>query len=92
MPRFIATVKTPMNQEAAFAYMADLRNFEKWDPGVASSVQVAGEGPGPDAVYDVDAESGNGRVDVDVRVDPSADRRIVAESDNGAIDVREPRD
>ncbi len=45
----------------------------------------------PDAVYDVDADSGNGRVDVDVRVDPDAERRIVAESDNGAIDVGEPR-
>jgi hypothetical protein len=44
----------------AFEYMSDVRNFENWDPGVVSVTQVAGDGPGPDAVYDVLTEN-NGR-------------------------------
>ncbi len=33
--------------------MADLENFLDWDPGVAAAVQVAGDGPGLDAAFDV---------------------------------------
>ena len=33
--------------------MADLTNFERWDPGVVRADQVAGARPGPDATYDV---------------------------------------
>ncbi len=33
--------------------MADLSNFVHWDPGVVEAHQVAGDGPGPDAVFDV---------------------------------------
>lgn len=38
-------------------------------------------------VYDIDASSDNGSVEVDVRTDPGSDRRITVRSDNGAIDV-----
>ncbi len=31
--------------------MADLRNFEKWDPGVTHSRMVEGTEPGADAAY-----------------------------------------
>ncbi|WP_396894604.1 SRPBCC family protein [Mycolicibacterium sp.] len=44
------TAKTP---QEAFAYMADLRNFAKWDPGVKAVQQVKGSGGGPDTVFDV---------------------------------------
>ena len=37
--------------------------------------------------YAVDADSDNGHVDITVSVDPEADRRVVARSDNGAIDI-----
>jgi hypothetical protein len=37
----------------AFAFMADLTNFERWDPGVVRSEQAVGSRPGPDAAYDV---------------------------------------
>jgi len=33
--------------------MANLTNFAEWDPGVTRVEQVEGEGPGPDAAYDV---------------------------------------
>jgi hypothetical protein len=42
-----------MSPDAAFAYVADLTNFEHWDPGVASSTRVAGTGITADTAYDV---------------------------------------
>jgi hypothetical protein len=39
--------------QEAFAYMADLRNFAEWDPGVREVVQVEGDGVGPGAEFDV---------------------------------------
>jgi hypothetical protein len=33
--------------------MADLTNFERWDPGVVRAEQVVGTRPGPDAAFDV---------------------------------------
>lgn len=57
MATYVTTIRTPRPADAAFAYMADLRNFEEWDPGVRSSVQVVGDGPGPDAEYDVTVDA-----------------------------------
>lgn len=58
MANYKTAVRTPMSVEEAFAYMADLRNFAHWDPGVKKSVQVSGDGPGMDAAYDVTVSSG----------------------------------
>ncbi|MCB1291543.1 MAG: SRPBCC family protein [Mycobacterium sp.] len=44
------TARTP---QKAFAYMADLRNFTEWDPGVKAVRQLEGSGGGLDAVFDV---------------------------------------
>lgn len=57
MARYSTTVRTSMPPAEAFAYMADLRNFERWDPGVTKVVQVSGDGGGPDATFDVDVKS-----------------------------------
>ena len=46
-------VRTPLQPDDAFAYMADLNHFAQWDPGVARVQQVSGDGPGPDAAFDV---------------------------------------
>lgn len=53
MARYVTRVRTPMSAEKAFAYMADLRRFAEWDPGVRRAVQVEGDGGGPEAVFDV---------------------------------------
>lgn len=58
MAKYVTTVRTPKSQEDAFAYLADLRNFAEWDPGVRSAEQVRGDGPGPDAEYDVAVDPG----------------------------------
>jgi hypothetical protein len=44
-----------MSQEAAFDYMADVTNFEEWDPGVSSSKLRDGEMPGKGTSYTVKA-------------------------------------
>ena len=53
MARYTTTVRTDRTPTEAFAFMADLRNFENWDPGVQTATQVVGDGAGPDAEFDV---------------------------------------
>ena len=36
-----------------FAFLADFTNAPRWAPGVVSVDQVAGDGPGPGALYEV---------------------------------------
>lgn len=57
MAQYVTTIETPMAPAEAFAFMADLRNFEAWDPGVQKAVQVEGDGPGPDAEFDVTVDA-----------------------------------
>jgi carbon monoxide dehydrogenase subunit G len=51
--RYVTTVKTAKTPREVFAYMADLRNFAEWDPGVKAVRQVTGSAGGPEAVFDV---------------------------------------
>jgi len=60
MAKYVTTVRTPRSPTEAFAYMADLCNFAEWDPGVRDAVQAVGEGPGPDAEYDVTVDAPGG--------------------------------
>ncbi len=60
MAHYQCRISTPMSVADAFDFMAEVRNFERWDPGVVSAVQVDGEGPGPEAKYDL-LTSNNGR-------------------------------
>jgi carbon monoxide dehydrogenase subunit G len=53
MAQYVTRIETPLLPAEAFTYMADLRNFAAWDPGVEAATQVEGRGPGPDAAYDV---------------------------------------
>lgn len=53
MARYAETIDTTVSGETAFAYLAELENFAKWDPGVRSSVRVAGDAPSLGAAYDV---------------------------------------
>jgi len=58
MARYVTTVRTPWTPEAAFAYMADLRHFAQWDPGVTKAEQAVGNGAGPGAEFDVTVRNG----------------------------------
>lgn len=53
MARYVARTRTDRAADEVFAYLADLRNFAEWDPGVRRVEQVRGDGAGADAVFDV---------------------------------------
>jgi carbon monoxide dehydrogenase subunit G len=53
MARYVTKVRTARTPQEAFAYMADLRNFAEWDPGVKAVKQVEGSGGGPGTTFDV---------------------------------------
>lgn len=53
MATYRTAIRTPLSPSEAFTYMADLRNFAEWDPGVTGVEQVVGNGDGPDAEFDV---------------------------------------
>ena len=53
MARYLVRVRSTKSRAEAFAYMANLANFAQWDLGVIRVEQSEGEGPGPNAVYDV---------------------------------------
>ena len=61
MPRYVTTVSTEWPRAAAFEFMADVRNFVRWDPGV-ESVSVVRDGPGLGASYDVVVRAGPRRL------------------------------
>ena len=65
MARYVMRVRTDLDVEAAFGFMADLSNFAEWDPGVSSAEQVKGDGPGLGAEYDVEASGSMLRYVVD---------------------------
>jgi hypothetical protein len=60
MAKYKVSVESSKSVEEAFAYMADLRNFASWDPGVLAVTQVTGDGAGPDSSFDVAVKSVGG--------------------------------
>lgn len=56
MAKFVTRIATPWSPDEAFDYMVDLRNFERWDPGVRAVRQVVGESGGDGHEFDVDVE------------------------------------
>ena len=71
MARYRMRIRTDWPADEAFAYLADLSNFAERDPGVASSVQVAGDGPGVGAEYYVEASGSVLRYIVDEHESPN---------------------
>jgi len=53
MARYATTVRTQRPAAEVFDYMADLRHFRDWDPGVKHVTQIEGDGGGADGVFDV---------------------------------------
>lgn len=58
MAHYITTVSTSLSPEAAFAYMADVRHFADWDPGVTRAVRVQGDGLSVGSAYDLTVKAG----------------------------------
>ena len=81
MAHYIVRVRTDMPAEQAFNYLADLRTFAEWDPGVVKSVLIEGSAPGPDGVYDVTVLNGGRESTLRYRVtefDGSSRMKVVA--------------
>jgi carbon monoxide dehydrogenase subunit G len=57
MAQYVTTIRTARPADQAFSYLADLRNFADWDPGVTRAEQVTGDGPGPDAAFDLEVRA-----------------------------------
>jgi hypothetical protein len=60
MAKYTVSVESSKSVEEAFAYMADLRNFANWDPGVLTVTQVAGDGAGLGSSFNVAVKSVGG--------------------------------
>jgi hypothetical protein len=58
MAHYVTSVATPRSAADAFAYMADIRHFAEWDPGVKRVLRVAGDGFGLGTAYDLTVQSG----------------------------------
>jgi carbon monoxide dehydrogenase subunit G len=97
MARYVTKVRTARPADEVFAYMADLRNFAEWDPGVKKVVQVKGDGAGPGNEFDVTVSGTTLRYVTKEHVAPthllvvaesstlvSTDRVTVAAADDGA--------
>jgi hypothetical protein len=57
MATYRETVDSVRSPEDTFRFLADLTNFAVWDPGVLAAEQVAGDGPGPGARFDVSVKA-----------------------------------
>jgi carbon monoxide dehydrogenase subunit G len=69
MARYTVTVRTRKTPEEAFDFLADLRNFADWDPGVERTEQVEGDGPGLGAVVAVTLSAVGGPMTLRYRVE-----------------------
>ncbi len=82
MARYICTVHSPLSVEEAFDYMADLRNFAAWDPGVSSATIRDDAEPGLDTAYNVTA---NGARLVYRTVEYDRPGRVVVEANTSRL-------
>ena len=53
MARYTTSFFSPRSPDDAWRFLSDIRLFSTWDPGVAASVQVKGDGPVVGAAYDL---------------------------------------
>ena len=53
MARYKTSVSTPLSAADAFAYMADIRHFVDWDPGITRVVPLNGTTPQLGASYEL---------------------------------------
>ncbi|HEU5150810.1 MAG TPA: SRPBCC family protein [Iamia sp.] len=87
MARYTTTQTTGWDPDTAFAWMADLRHLAVWDPSITTSEQVAGDGPGPGAEYDVTVHAAGGERSMHYRVEEwePAERRLLAVSETPVL-------
>lgn len=86
MPQYTTSVRTPWDPARAFEYMANLENFDEWDPGTKRAKRVVGDAPGLGTAYDLVVRAA-GR-DMTLRYETTefdAPRRLTAKADTGTL-------
>lgn len=90
MADYTVHVHTPRPPADAFAFMADMRHFADWDPGVERATQVRGEGPGADAAFDLDVKGVVGTLGLRYEIsDYEPPRRFVATAITSTLTSRD---
>ncbi len=82
MAHYATRIPSDLDRDAAFAYMADFRNVELWDPGVSNVEQIVGDGPSAEAEYKVTVATGPLIYKV---VEFDAPNRIVLEANTSSL-------
>jgi carbon monoxide dehydrogenase subunit G len=77
MARYTATIETGWPPEDAFDYVADVRNFAAWDPGVRRVTIVRRGAAGVHDAYDVDVRAGRATITLRYEVASSERPRCV---------------
>lgn len=86
MPRYVATIDSPLSPAEAWDLVSDVRRFAEWDPGTLRSVQVAGDSPGPDAAYVLTVKAVPRPIDMRYTVTRfEAPHRLALEADTGVL-------
>lgn len=68
MSTYSTSMTTPRPPEDAFGYLADVRNFALWDPGVREAHAPADQVPGTGATYDLVVKVGPGSTTLSYQV------------------------
>ena len=86
MARYSTTIRTPLDVDEAWHRVADVTRFVDWDPGVLDASQVSGDGPGPNAAYELTVRGLRGvidlRYDVNEYIPPN---RLFLVADTGVL-------
>lgn len=86
MPVYVATIDSPLAPAEVWDLVSDVRRFAEWDPGTLRAVQVAGDGPGPDAAYMLTVKGVPRPIDLRYTVTRfEAPRRLALEADTGVL-------
>ena len=87
MASYSATVSSQQPADQVFAYLADFRSIEEWDPSVTSSVHVNGDDPITlGAIFTVTTGRMLSKVVLDYEtVELTRPRRIVLRGENGSM-------
>ena len=86
MARYVAKVPTSRSAADAFAYMADARHFEEWDPGVTGVTLVSGQPGTVGATFDVDVKNGGRTMRLQyVTVEVDEPRRLLLKAETSRL-------
>jgi hypothetical protein len=85
MARYSTRIASHLTQPEAFRYMADLRNFPRWDPGVRAARLLEGDPGVPGALFELTLSNPTRTVLRYRTLEALAPRRVVVEATTWAL-------